>query len=436
MKFWFLLLVSFHTVAALGQETVYPAPRQAATIIIKGATVHTGTGNVLQGASVVFKDGKILYVGMDVTAYTQGAKMIEAGGRHVYPGLILTSTSIGLKEIGGNAVKGSNDFSELGDINPNVRAIVAYNTDNKILNTMRSNGILLANITPQGSLITGTSSVVQLDAWNWEDAVYAADNAVFFNMPSMINRQGRGGDNNSGRENMQDEFLKKVNERIDIVRQFLREAKNYSAEKNERINLKLAAVQGLFTKKQKLFIGCNTVKEMMVAIDFAKEFDIDVVIKGGSESYRIAPLLKQYHIPVVLDQMHSLPASDDDDIDQPFKTPAVLQKEGVLFAINDEDGNTTSRNLIFNAGTAAAYGLTKEEALSAVTLNAAKILGIDRQTGSIEVGKDANILISEGDILDMKTSIVTHAFIQGREIDLTDKHKLLNQRFKKKYGIN
>jgi len=133
--------------------------------------------------------------------------------------------------------------------------------------------------------------------------------------------------------------------------------------------------------------------------------------------------------------MHSLPTSEDDDVDQPFKTPTVLQKAGVLFAINDADGNTTGRNLAFNAGTAAAYGLSKEEALQAITLNAAKILGIDKFTGSIEAGKDANIIISEGDVLDMRSSKITHAFIQGRTIDLTDKHKLLNERYKKKYNI-
>jgi imidazolonepropionase-like amidohydrolase len=177
------------------------------------------------------------------------------------------------------------------------------------------------------------------------------------------------------------------------------------------------------------------VKEMLIAIDFVKEFGFDVVIVGGSESYQIAPLLKQNNIPVILQQLHSLPTSEDDDVDQPFKTPTVLQKAGVLFAITDEDGQTAGRNLMFNAGTAASYGLTKEEALASITLNAAQILGVADKTGSIEVGKDANIIISEGDILDMKSSIVTKAFIQGRELILDDKHKQLNERFKSKYGI-
>ncbi len=173
-----------------------------------------------------------------------------------------------------------------------------------------------------------------------------------------------------------------------------------------------------------------------MAIDFAKKFDIDVVVVGGSDSYLVADLLKQNNIPVILNAMHNLPVMDDDDIDQPFKTPAILQKAGVLFAINDNHSNSRYRNLSFNAGTAVAYGLSKELALQALTINAAKILGIDKRTGSIEVGKDANLIISKGDILDMKSSVITDAFIQGRKIDLNNKQTQLYERYKHLYKIN
>lgn len=430
MKNLFLSILSLCSFAVFAQETVYPAPKQDGIIVIKNGNVHTGTGEVLPKTNIVIVKGKIEKIAAE--AGMPNAKIIDATGKEVYPGLILSSTYIGLREIAGDAVKGSNDYNELGDLNPNVRSIVAYNTDNKIINTMRSNGILLMNVTPQGGFLTGSTSVVQLDAWDWEDAAYAADNAFYFIMPSMmVQRRGRGGDNN---ESAQAEMGNRNLERVEQFRNFLREAKKYNAVANGSENLKLAAVQGLFTKKQKLIIACQTVKEMMLAIDIKKEFDIDVVIKGGSESFRIPSLLKQADIPVILDQLFSLPTSDDDDIDQPFKTPAVLQKAGVLFSLNDEDGNSTSRNLAFNAGMAVGYGLTKEEALQAITLSPAKILGIDKITGSIEAGKDANIIISEGDVLDMKTSKIINAFIQGREIDLTDKQKLLYQRYKKKYG--
>ncbi len=412
------------------QETIYPAPDFNGMILIKNGTVHTGTGQVLSNTSVLVNKGKIEKIGTDIAA--GNATVVDASGKHVYPGLILSNSNIGLKEIG-SQVRGSNDFNELGELNPNIQSIVAYNTESKIINTLRSNGILLANIIPSGQLLAGSSSVVQFDAWSYEEAVYRKNGAMHFYMPSLFNRP-RGEFMRPGREPDTDP-LKSAMDRIEKVKAFFREAKLYEAQKNAITNLKFESVKGLFDKSQKLFIHCNLVKEMLVAIDFVKEFGFDVTIVGGSESFQIAELLKQNNLSVILQQLHSLPTSEDDDVDQPFKTPAVLQKAGVLFAITDEDGQTTGRNLMFNAGTAASYGLSKEEALATITLNAAKILGIAERTGSIEVGKDANIIVSEGDILDMKSSIVTKAFIQGRDIDLNDKHKQLNERYKKKYNI-
>ena len=225
-------------------------------------------------------------------------------------------------------------------------------------------------------------------------------------------------------------------EKIDRIKSFFHEAKAYLAEPtHENTNLKFESVKGLFSKTQKLYVHANTVKQMLLALDFVKEFGFEVVIVGGSDSWQIADILKQNNVSVILGQSHSLPTLQDDDIDQPYKTAAMLQKAGVTFSITDDDPQNRGRNLPFNAGTAVAYGLTKEQALQAITLNAARIMGIANKTGSIEVGKDANIIISEGDILDMKTSIVTDAFIQGRKIDLMDKQKMLNERYNRKYGL-
>jgi imidazolonepropionase-like amidohydrolase len=257
-------------------------------------------------------------------------------------------------------------------------------------------------------------------------------------MPSMMARPSgfRGMRGTGGPSADQTDPVKEGLQKVDEIKSFLREAKAYQAVPNhEETNLKFEAVKGLFDKSQKFYVHANTVKQMLVALDFVREFGFDVVIVGGSDSWQIADLLKQNNISVILNQPHSLPTATDDDVDQPYKTPAMLQKAGVTFAINDDDPQTRGRNLMFNAGTAAAYGLTKEQALQAISLNAAKVLGIDKQTGSIEVGKDANIVISDGDILDMRTSNVTDAFIQGRKINLDDKQKQLNQRYEKKYGL-
>ena len=450
MKQYIKLFIAFTLFIQVckAQETIYPAPEQKGSFFITNGTIHVGNGQVINNGTIKVTNGKIELVINGTSLSTAGARMIDARGKHVYPGLISPITNLGLKEVS-SGVRGANDYDELGDINPSIRAIVAYNTDSKVINTLRSNGILLANVVPQDeasastTLITGTSSVVQLDAWNWEDAAYRMDGNMHFNMPSMLARTSRFA---SQTTQPATDPVKAALDKVDRVKMFFREAKGYLAEgTHKQSNLKFEATKGLFNKTQKLFVHCNTVKEMLLAIDFVTEFGFDIVIVesntpdntpiSGSVSWQIAELLKQNNVPVILQQMHSLPQTIDDDVDQPYKTPYILQRAGVLFAISDNDGTTRGRNLMFNAGTAVANGLTKEEALAAITLNAAKILGIANTTGSIEVGKDANIVISEGDILDMKSSVITNAFIQGREINLTNKHTQLYERYKYKYGL-
>jgi len=423
------LLVSL---AGNAQDDVYPAKDYKGRLFITGGTVHVGNGQVIEGATIAVDNGKIVQVGTNISV-TGDAKVVDAKGRQVYPGLILPVTDLGLKEIA-NGVRGSNDYEELGDLNPNVRSIVAYNTDSKIINTLKAAGILLAGVTPQGGTISGSSSVVQLDAWNWEDAAYKMDGAIHLNMPSFIARPRRFGRGAGGTP--PPDPTKEALAKVDEIKAFFREAKAWSQETaHKETNLKFEAVKGLFSKQQKLFVHGDQVKQMLIAIDFVKEFGFDVVLVGASESWLIADLLRQNNIAVILQEEHSLPTTEDDDVDQPYKTPAALQKAGVLFALNDQHDETRYRNLMFNAGTAVTYGLTKEQALQAITLNSAKILGIDDRTGSLEPGKDANIVISGGDILDMRTSIIQHAFIMGKEVSLENKQTQLYLRYMHKYGL-
>ena len=412
------------------QDNVYPAGSQQGTLVIKNGNIYTVAGKVINNGIIVIKNGKIVEVGTTVSEET-GATVIDAKGKNVYPGLILPNTDLGISEIG-SGVRGSNDYFELGEYNPSVRSVVAYNTDSKIINTLRANGILLACVVPQGRLVTGTSSIVQLDAWTWQDAIYKADNGLHINMPMLMRSPRRSLRNADAADP-----VKAGIQTIEEVESFFLQAQAYLKQpKKEDRNLKFEALRPLFEKKQKLFVHADIARQILVAVDFAKKFNIDVVLVGGSDSYLFADLLKQNNIAVILNAMHSLPTMQDDDIDQPFKTPAILQKAGVLFAINDNSDNARYRNLDFNAGTAAGFGLTKEQALAAITINPAKILGIDQQTGSIERGKDANIIICEGDVLDMRTSIVTDAFIQGRKINLDNKQQQLYERYKHRYGIN
>ena len=425
-------LVSF-TAAVFAQDDVYPAAKQNKKTAIVGATVHVGNGQVIENGTVVFDNGKIVYAG-DAAAAPKAENTIDAKGKQVYPGLILPSSNLGLQEISG--VRGSTDINEIGEFNPSVRSIAAYKAESVIINTLRLNGILLAHTIPGGQLIAGQSSVVQLDAWNFEDAAYKTDMGMHFYMPSLLSRGGGRGFGRGFGGAPAGDPIKEALDKIESVKAIFREAKTYHQKgADKQINLKLEATKGLFNRTQKLFVHCDQIKQMIVAIDFVKEFGFDVVLVGASESWQIADLLKANNIAVILTQEHSLPTTDDDDIDQPYKAASALQKAGVLFCLNDDDPQNRGRNLMFNAGTAAAYGLGKEGALQAITLNAAKILGVADKTGTLEVGKDANIVISEGDILDMKSSIITDAFIQGRAVAITSKHKQLYDRYKHKYEI-
>ncbi len=426
-----LLITGF----AKGQETVYPTKEYKGRFYITNGTVHIGNGQVLDKATIEVNNGKISQIGTGISVSGENARVYDAKGKQVYPGLILPVTDVGLKEIA-NGVRGSNDYQELGEYNSNVRSIVAYNTDSKIIATLRANGILLANIAPEGGIISGSSSVVQLDAWNWEDASYKQDAGIHLNLPSFIVRTGRRFAPPPLGTAPPPDPVKQALDKVEEIKNFFREAKAYLQETaHKATNLKFEAVKGLYDKTQKLFVHGDQIKQMLIAIDFVKEFGFDIVIVGGSESFQVANLLKQNNIAVVLDSQHALPAMEDDDVDQPYKTPAELQRAGVLFALNDTHTESRYRNLSFNAGTAATYGLTKEEALQAITLNAARILGIADKTGSLEAGKDANIIISDGDILDMKSSNVIHAFIQGRDVNLDNKQKQLYERYKYKYDI-
>jgi len=426
------LLALFSVVAINAQETVYPAKKQEGPVYIMNGTVHVGNGQVLSNTSIEIKEGKITAIGSNITPLA-GATVADAKGKHVYPGLILSNSNLGLVEV--NSVRATSDAREIGEYNPSIRSLVAYNTDSKVINTLKSNGITHANIVPEGATISGSSSVVQLDAWNWEDAAYASDNGMHMNMPALFNRPNRFAAF-LGQQGPQQDPIKRGLEQIEEIKSFFREANVYlNQSQHAATNLKFEGVRSLFSKKQKLFIHCDVVREILAAIDFKNEFGFDIVLVGASESYQVADLLKKNNIPVILSQMHALPTLADDAVDLPYQLPALLHKAGVLFAINDEDGQNRGKNLPFNAGTAAAYGLPKEEALAAITLNPAKILGIANRTGSLEVGKDANIVISEGDILDMRSSNISFVMIEGRIASLTDKHKQLYDRYKYKYNL-
>lgn len=404
-----------------------PAPPQSGSVLIMGGITHLGNGEIIESSVIAFENGNLTLVAdgrlvrINPANYDQ---FIDATGKHVYPGFIAPNTNIGLVEV--SAVRATRDYSEVGQMNPNVRSIIAYNTDSKVTPTIRSNGVLLAQITPRSGRISGSSSIVELDAWNWEDALYREDIGIHLNWPSMFSRSWGS---NAEVINKNKNYGKQVQD----LETFFDQAKAYAKKKEpEAKNLKFEAMRGLFDKSKKLFVHTNRAKTIMESTLFAKKYDLDIVIVGGRDSWRITEFLKENNVPVILRSTQSLPGAEDEDIDQPFKTPAQLYKAGILFGFS-HTGFDTQRNLPFQAGQSVGFGLEYEEAIKSLTLNTAKILGIDQTVGSLEEGKDATLFISEGDVLDMRTCKVIHAFIRGKEIDLDNKQKALYRKYKAKY---
>jgi imidazolonepropionase-like amidohydrolase len=428
-----VLLIIACFIQATAQSPVV-APAQKKPIMLTGGTIHTGTGDVIENGVILFAGGKITSVGKaaDLKVDKAAYEVIDVSGKQIYPGLIFPNTSLGLIEIG-SGVEVATDNREIGDLNPNVRAIAAYNTDSQVLPVIRSNGILLAQIVPTGTLLPGTSSVVQLDAWNWEDAAYKIDNGIQMGWP----RKSAGGGRRGGGEFAMAAMAggSTYDKNVELLEKIFSDATAYAAvEKPENFNLRLDALKGLFDGSKILFISSTEPKGIIAAISFGKRYGVKkMVLSGADESaWAVKDFLKENNIPVLLANPLSLPKFDYSDTKMPFKLAAMFKNAGILVGLTYS--SQAYGNLPFAAGETVAYGLTKEEALQTVTLNSAKILGIDDKTGSLEVGKDANIVVSAGDLLDMSTNNVELAFITGRNISLDNKHKQLYRRFKAKYN--
>ena len=417
----------------LSAQVPVVAPLQKRNIVLTGGTIHTGTGEVIENGVVVFSGGKITAIGKVsvITVDKAGSEVIDVTGKQVYPGLIYPNTSLGLVEIG-SGVEVATDNREIGDLNPNVRAIAAYNTDSHVIPVVRSNGILIAQIVPTGTLLPGTSSVVQLDAWNWEDAAYRIDNGIQMGWPRKSAAGGRGGAASS--QQGAGAGTAAYDKNVEALEKIFADAEAYiSSPAPENRNLRLEALRGLFDGNKTLFISCSEPKGIIASISFARRHGVKkTVLVGADESaWEVRDFLKENNISLLLANPFSLPKYEYSDTRLPFKLAAMFKNEGILVGLTYSA--QAYGNLPFAAGQTVPYGLTKEEALQTVTLNTAKILGIDDITGSIEVGKDANIVVSTGDILDMATNNIEYAFITGRAINLDNKHKQLYRRFQAKF---
>ena len=421
------LLFLFCIENSIAQQT--PADKQSTAISIEGATAHLGNGQVIKNSLIMFNDGKITFVGSAMMKIARQGNVINARGKHVYPGFIAANSTLGLVEI--DAVKASDDQREIGLTNPHIRSLIAYNAESKVVESMRPNGVLMAQIRPKGGMISGTSSIVQLDAWNWEDAAIKTDDGIHMNWP---------GNFSSGKWWLGEDPGKKVDVKypanIDQIKTYFMNAKNYLAGKSAKKHLPYEATKGLFNGSKKLYIHVDGQKEITDAITICLELGINnLVIVDAEGADKVADLLMKHNIPVILPRPHRNPDNEDDAYDSTYTIAKTLTEKGIVVSLG-MDGQMermNTRNLPFYAGTFAAFGLDKEVALQLITLNTAKVLGIDSFTGSLEVGKDASLFISEGDALDMRTNILIHAFIQGRKLSLETHQTKLWKRYSNKY---
>ena len=399
-----------------------PAPKQTVPVAITGATLHTATGSVLPNASIIFDKGKITGINTPVPA---NAKVINATGKHVYPGFILVNNSLGLVEV--SATKATVDFVESNGFVPEIRTLIAFNTDSHVIPTVRTNGVLLAQPVLGDGILKGTSSVMNLDGWNWQDAVVSTDNVLHLSWPEH---------RKSTDEKRNKEFKERRDANITELKTLFARAKAYQPKTGIK-DYKLEAIAPVLSGEKILFAQVSGANDALEVIKFAQDYGVKkTVLLGDSSLESVLDEIKRSGFPLIITNPHSLPPNESMSPRLPYEFAKKVADKGILHDLDYSARKdfSDSRNLPFLAGTTAAYGLDKEKALQSITLNLAKILGIDKDYGSLEVGKSATLFISDGDALDQLTNNGTEAFIDGRQIDLNNQQKELYKRYKEKYS--
>ena len=427
-------ILSLFALTVIASDQV-PGKPQDHPIALVGCMIHTVSGATIENGTVLFIDGKITGLGTQVDL-PEGTERINAKGKHVYPGLITANTRLGLVEI--NAVRATRDFAELGDVKPNIRAEVSINPDSELLPVARANGITMAHTIPSGGLIAGTSALITLDGWTWEDLTYKAPVGLYIDWPFMGIRKGRFVIK-SEKEQLKerDERLAKIRDTFAQARAYMKakEAEGQKGTPYHGSDLRLDAMIPVLKKEMPILLHTHGIKQIQAALDWAIDEDLKVILLSGPDVRFATDLLKENDIAVIYEGTLTTPSRRWEPYDTPFRTPLNLFEAGVTFCISGS-GRTFEaaheRNLPYQAAMAAAYGLPKEEALKAVTLYPAQILGVGDRVGSIEIGKDATLIVTNGDPLEIMTNVEME-FIQGRKIDLSSRHTELYEKYKTKY---
>jgi imidazolonepropionase-like amidohydrolase len=387
-------------------------PLSAEVTALVGGTVHPVTSEPIENGTLVFDESGILSMGGEI-AVPEDATRIDCQGRHIYPSYVAAYSQIGLVEI--SSVEATDDRAEMGTFNPNVSAHKAFNPDSELIPVTRSNGVLLALAAPTGGLFSGQSSLMKLSGWTWEEMLLKPQVAMHVDWPRA---------RDDGTE------LERITKLVEDARAY--KAARDADEDLTPFDIRWESMQPMLSGKQPLMVQADELAEIQSAVAFTVENKLRLILFGGYDAPRCAELLKANNVPVIVSSVHRLPLRHDDPYDAAYTLPNRLRVAGVQYCIAGDSGSSSNlRNLPYHAATAAAYGLPADEALKAITIYPAQILGVADQVGSLEPGKDATIFVADGDPLETPTQI-TSAYVDGKSVDLNDRHKTLYQRFKKR----
>ncbi len=424
----FLLLIALFTPNILSAHSEIPGEPQRKPIALTNATIVTITKGVIENATIVFEKGKITKIGTDVTI-PENTEIINCQGQYVFPGFITASTTLGLVEI--DAVRATRDMNEVGLYNPNVKAETAYNPESELIPTIRTNGVLIANIVPEGGFISGQGSFLALDGWNKEDAMIQSKSCMKISIPDVTIAPWM--------KNLEKEAEIKadIEKKLQEFLTYIENAHSYSLLAKEglskgNVDLRYESLRAIFEKQQVCFIEANSYQQLLIALEIIRRYNLRAVLSTGNEVIRCLDQVKALQVGIVIPRIHSLPDKDEDTYDQPFTLPQQLQKKGILFAFS-ESGSWQQRNLPFNAGTAVGFGLEEMEALKGLTLYPAMMFGVDSLVGSLDIGKEATLFVSQGNPLDYSTNNVTMAFIKGRKMSIENRNTRLAKKYRSRY---
>lgn len=417
---------------AAAQDLTTTAPAQANPVFLVGATVHTGTGEVIENGVVSFNEGKIGLIGraddiMSRIRLTADTRVIDLTGKHIFAGMIGAVTLLGLDEI--SSVRAMRDFDEVGDATPEVRAYVSVNPDSTLIPVVRTNGVLTAGVFPTGGLIPGRASVIAMDGWTNEDMAIDRDAGVIINWPSMRPRRDRFDEDDDEPD------TGRLDERLALLDDWFDQALAYRKSENAPADLRLEALATVLAgaeDQNPVFINADDYDQIVAAVNWAAGRGLRPVIVGGRDAAMCTDLLRAHDAAVIVSGVHRFPKRADSAFDDAFTLPARLEAAGVRWCLASGDETGHERNLIDNAAMAVAFGLPLEAGLRSITSSAAQILGVGDELGTIEQGKRATLIVTDGHALEVTTT-VERAFINGRAIDLSNKQTILRDKYREKY---